>query len=317
MTIAPVRIAFVVTAFADDVAALADDRVRALADELAGHDVTVGPWRRLAHAPAVVELPVWRELLGEPRVGARDLRRLVLHVAGAGVDVAVRPDTPERRAPRLVVFDMDSTLIQLETIDELARLHGVADQVVEVTRRAMNGELDFEQSLRHRVGLLAGLDAAVLADVAGRLPLMPGAAPLIRALRALGCRTAVVSGGFTFATAALQRLLGLDEARANRLEIADGRLTGRLIDPVVTPEGKARALERIAAEHGIPLAATVAVGDGANDLFMLDRAGLGVAFHAKPRVAAAADTALSTGGLDRLLHLFGLTADDIAAHSRA
>ena len=305
-----------VTLLADDVAALADERVRMVGDVLASTGARSGPWRRLGHAPAVVELPLWADLAGDVRASARSLRGIVIAALGPGVDVAVRAATPERQAPRLVVFDMDSTLIELETIDELARLHGVGEQVAEVTRRAMNGELDFEQSLRHRVACLTGLDAAVCADIAGRLPIMPGARELIRSLRALGCRTAVVSGGFTFAAEALQRAIGLDHAVANQLAIEDGRLTGGLIDPIVTPEGKAATLERLAAEHGVDPAATVAVGDGANDLIMLGRAGYGVAFHAKPKVAAAADTAISAGGLERLLYLFGLSADDIARLAR-
>ncbi len=303
-------IAFAITALADDPAALDDTRLAAIAHALAGRGAAVGAPIRLA--AAAIELPAIVEVTGEVRAAAGELRRLVLTAAGAGIDIAVRADTPERRAPRLVVFDMDSTLIQLETIDELARLHGVGPEVSDVTRRAMLGELDFESSLRYRVALLAGMPDEALAELAGRLPIMPGAPALVRALRALGCRTAVVSGGFTFGTAAVQRTLGLDDAFANQLERVDRRLTGRLIDPVVTPERKAALLAQIAAAHGIAPAATVAVGDGANDLPMLARAGFGVAFHAKPKVAATADTAISSGGLDRLLHLFGLSSDDIA-----
>lgn len=284
--------------------------VAALADRVAARGGAVGEPRPLSLA--VVELIAHLPTFADRRVAAAALRRELLAVVGSDVDLAVRPIGPERGAPRLVVFDMDSTLIQLETIDELARRHGVGDRVVEITRRAMLGELDFAASLRHRVHLLAGLDAAVLDDVAATLPLMPGAAILTRALRALGCRTAVVSGGFTFGTSQVQRLLGLDHALANRLEIVDGRVTGELLEPLVTPERKAEALTELADRHGIPLAATVAVGDGANDLPMLARAGLGVAFHAKPAVAAAADTAIASGGLDRLLYLFGLSDDDIA-----
>jgi phosphoserine phosphatase len=194
----------------------------------------------------------------------------------------------------------------------VALRHGVGAEVADLTRRAMHGELDFEQSLRARVGLLAGLDVGVLDDVARNLPLTDGAAALVRVLRRLGYRTAVISGGFTFAAQALKERLGLDYAYANTLERAGGKLTGRVLDPVVTPSRKADLLDLIAQGEGIELDQAIAIGDGANDLPMLERAGLGIAFHAKPKLTAAADTAVSHGGLDRVLYLLGLRARDVA-----
>lgn len=249
-----------------------------------------------------------------PRARARDLRAALLaRLHGPALDLAVAVDRPPPRAPRLFVFDMDSTLITIEVIDELARRHGVGAEVAAVTARAMAGELDFEASLRARVARLAGLPADVLADVAATLPITAGAARLVDVVHRLGGRAAVVSGGFTFAATALAARLGLDHAHANTLALADGHLTGAVVGAVVTPARKAALVGELAAVHGLDLACTVAVGDGANDLLMLERAGLGVAFHAKPKLAAAADTALSVGGLDRALYLLGLSADEQAA----
>jgi phosphoserine phosphatase len=246
---------------------------------------------------------------GEAR--ARELRRALLEEVGR-CDVAVQRESLTRRAKRLVAMDMDSTLIQMEVIDELARLHGVGAAVAEITSRAMHGELDFERSLRARVLLLAGLDVSRLDEVARHLPITDGAPELVRVLRRLGYRTAVISGGFTFAALALKERLGLDYVYANTLEIAGGRLTGRVLDPVVTPQRKADLLDLIAQGEGIALDQTIAIGDGANDLPMLERAGLGIAYHAKPKLTAAADTAVSHGGLDRVLYLLGLRARDVA-----
>jgi phosphoserine phosphatase len=209
-------------------------------------------------------------------------------------------------------MDMDSTLIQMEVIVELARLHGVGDEVAAITRQAMGGELDYEQSLRRRVGLLRGMEWHRVARLAVALPITDGARDLLYVLRTLGYRTGVISGGFTFAAAALKEQLGLDYAYANQLDVAEGRLTGRVLDPILTPQRKADLLDTIAQSEGIALAQTIAVGDGANDLPMLGRAGLGIAFHAKPKLKAAADTAVSKGGLDRILYLLGLRARDVA-----
>lgn len=243
----------------------------------------------------------------------RALRQSMLDLATQrGVDVAVQRDDVMRRGKRLVAFDMDSTLIRIEVIDELAKAAGVGEQVAEVTRRAMAGEIDFEQSLRARVALLKGLDASVVDRLGENLPLTEGAQTLLSSLRRLGLRTALITGGFDGPAQALQKRLGIDHVRANTLEIKDGKLTGLVAGPVLDAKGKASKLEEIAQAEGIPLDQTVAIGDGANDLEMLGRAGLGVAFHAKPRVREAADTALS-GGLERVLYLLGIRARDIRA----
>lgn len=254
----------------------------------------------------------------DARARARALRHALATEVATGapdaiVDLAVQLARPAPRTPRLVVMDMDSTVITIEVIDELARRHGVGAEVEAITARAMAGELDFEASLRARVARLAGLSVAVLDDVAATLPVTAGAARLIAAIRALGGWTAIVSGGFTFAAEPLAARLGVDHAHANRLAIADGRLTGGLDGAIVTPARKAALVGELAAGHGLDLGHTVAIGDGANDLPMLARAGLGVAFHGKPRVAAAADTAIRAGGLDRVLALLGLSDDDVRA----
>ncbi|HVV87325.1 MAG TPA: phosphoserine phosphatase SerB [Kofleriaceae bacterium] len=252
------------------------------------------------------------------RIEARRLRRelgaaLAVRRPDTIVDLAVQLDRPPPRAPRLFVMDMDSTVITIEVIDELARRHGVGAEVAAITARAMAGELDFEASLRARVARLAGLPAAVLDDVAGSLPLTDGAARLVRAVHALGGWTAIVSGGFTFGAEPLAARLGIDHVAANRLAIAGGALTGELVGELVVPTRKAELVGELAAAHGLDLAHTVAIGDGANDLLMLARAGLGVAFHGKPLVRAAADTAITRGGLDRVLQLVGLSAADVDA----
>lgn len=251
------------------------------------------------------------------RDGLRALRHALLAGLGADadglIDLAVQPDTPLRAYPRLLMMDMDSTLIQMECIDELAKLHGVGDEVSKVTARAMAGELDFEESLRHRVATLKGLEWTKAESLLHRIPLMPGAEALIASCKRLGIVTGLVSGGFTFVADRLKAHLGLDYAYANELEVADGKLTGQVVGEVVTPVRKAELLVEIATARGIDLAQTMAVGDGANDLIMLGQSGLGVSFHGKPKVRAEADTAISQGGLDRMLHLLGLSAADIAA----
>src|SRR6478736_5594025 len=239
---------------------------------------------------------------------------LALEAAAQGVDVAVQPAGLARRAKRLVVMDVDSTLIQDEVIELLAAHAGCLDQVAEITDRAMRGEIDFTTSLRERVALLAGLDASALDKVKDEVRLTPGARTLCRTLRRLGYRVAIVSGGFTHVTDALAAELGIDDAHANELEIGDdGRLTGRVVGQVVDRAGKARALERFAALEGIPLSQTVAIGDGANDLDMIERAGLGIAFNAKPVVREAADAAINVPYLDAILYLLGITREEIEA----
>ena len=229
----------------------------------------------------------------------------------AGFDVAVQRDGLSRRAMRLVAIDVDSTLIQDEVIDLLAAEAGCGERVAELTERAMAGELGFEDALRQRVALLAGLHVDVVRQARHRLRLTPGARTFVRTLKRLGYRIALLSGGFTELTDHLRSELGVDYAFANELEVVDGRLTGRVIGPVVDRRRKAELLREVAAREGIQLAQTVAVGDGANDLDMLATAGLGIAFNAKPLVRAAADTALSVPYLDAILFVLGLRRDDV------
>ena len=230
-----------------------------------------------------------------------------------GFDVALQKEDLLRRSKRLIVMDMDSTLIRIEVIDELARAHGVYEQVAAITKRAMQGEMDYDQSLRERVALLAGLDATVLQKLADDLPLTEGAETLLRVLKRLGYRTAVISGGFSVAAEALQKRLGIDRAWSNVLEIADGKLTGKVLGQIVNAERKAELLELFAKSEGVPLDQVIAIGDGANDLNMLQKAGHGIAFHAKPKLQMAAHTSISASGLDAILYLLGIPGRDVAA----
>jgi phosphoserine phosphatase len=283
---------------------------RALADVGANIDAI----RRVADYPVTgLELLV----SPVPGQGSEDyppgtLRKKLVDVAhAAGVDVAVERAGLGRRSKRLIVFDVDSTLVQGEVIEMLAARAGAEDEVRAVTEAAMRGELEFADALRARVATLAGLPASVLADVAGELELTPGARTTIRTLKRLGFRCGVVSGGFTQVIAGLAEELALDFVAANELEIHDGRLTGRVVGEIVDRPGKAVALERFAQEAGVPLSQCVAVGDGANDIDMLATAGLGIAFNAKPALAEIADTALSAPYLDVVLFVLGITRDEV------
>src|ERR1700730_5107446 len=233
--------------------------------------------------------------------------------AAQGVDVAVQRGGLHRRAMRLVVMDVDSTLITGEVIDLLAARAGCVDQIAKITDAAMRGDLDFAASLRERVAMLAGLNVSVLDVVRRELRLAPGARTLIRTLRRLGYRCGIVSGGFTQITDWLAEELGIDYVAANTLEVAGGTLTGQLTGPVIDRAGKADALRRFAAEAGVPLSQTVAVGDGANDLDMIAAAGLGVAFNARQVVKDAADASLSVPYLDAVLYLLGVSRDEVEA----
>jgi len=246
--------------------------------------------------------------------GTEDLRTaLAPEAAGLGVDIAVVSAGLSRRAQRLVVMDVDSTLIQDEVIELFAAHAGCEAEVASVTEQAMRGELDFEQSLHARVALLAGLDVSVVEKVRAEVRLTPGARTLIRTLKRLGYQVGVVSGGFTQVTDDLKERLGLDFASANTLEVVDGRLTGRVVGDIVDRAGKARLLRSFAEQAGVPLAQTVAIGDGANDLDMLNTAGLGVAFNAKPVVREAAHTAVNVPFLDTVLYLLGITREEVEA----
>ena len=230
----------------------------------------------------------------------------------APVDINLVPAAGRRK--HLLVADMDSTIIRQECIDEMADLFGLKAKISAITERAMRGELDFEAALTERLGLLAGLDEAGLETVwTERIQLMPGASTLIATMRANGAYTALVSGGFTFFTRKVATAVGFDANRANQLEFADGRLTGRVLGPILGREAKRAALVEFAGQRGLPLSATLAVGDGANDLDMVRAAGLGVAYRAKPKVAAEAAASITHGDLTALLHLQGYATTDFVA----
>lgn len=226
------------------------------------------------------------------------------------VDVAYQEDNIYRRNRRVVVFDMDSTLIEAEVIDELAKEAGVGDKVAAITEAAMRGELDFKESFAKRMALLQGLDASVLEDVAARLQLTEGAEALISTLRRLGYKTAILSGGFDYFARHIQKKLGIDYVHANQLEVVDGKVTGRVSGEVVDGDRKAQLLRDIAKGEKVDLEQVIAVGDGANDLPMLSIAGLGIAFRAKPLVKANAKQSISKLGLDGILYLMGISDRD-------
>jgi phosphoserine phosphatase len=242
---------------------------------------------------------------GEPADPAA-LRAEFLSVAQElNVDIAFQRDSVFRRNRRLAVFDMDSTLIEAEVIDELAKAAGVGEQVAEITERAMRGELDFAASFRERLGLLKGLSEDVLEEIGASLRLTEGAETLFAELKRLGYKTAILSGGFTYFAKQLQAKLGIDYVFANELQIEDGKVTGVAVEPIVDAQRKADLLRQLAEREGLQLEQTIAVGDGANDLPMLGLAGLGVAFRAKPLVKQSAKQAISTLGLDGILYLLG------------
>jgi len=230
-------------------------------------------------------------------------------LAGTPADIVAQPREGRRKA--ILVADMESTIIRQEMLDELGELVGARDRIAEITRRAMNGEIDFKGALRERVALLAGLPATVLADMIGRITMMPGAETLVSTLVRHGIWCALVSGGFKTFTAHVRDRLGFHEDQANDLVIADGKLAGTPVEPILDKDAKLQALIRIAASRRVPLSATMTVGDGANDLPMLQAAGLGVAYHAKPAVAAQARARIDHGDLTALLYIQGYRSDEI------
>jgi phosphoserine phosphatase len=230
------------------------------------------------------------------------------------IDIAFQHESIYRRNRRLFAFDMDSTLIQGEVIDELAKMAGVGEEVSKITAGAMRGDYGFNESFTRRVGLLKGLAAEQVYSLLDRIPLSPGAERLMRTLRLLGYKTAILSGGFNFFARNLQQRLAIDYVHSNELEIVDGKVTGRVIPPIVNGERKAALLKEIAQKEGISLEQVVAVGDGANDIPMISLAGMGIAYRAKPRVREKADHSISRLGLDGLLYLIGVRDRDLLPH---
>jgi len=278
----------------------------AIAGRIADCGANIDRIERMARYPVTaIELHV----SGAPAEMLRPL--LASEAVRQGIDLAVQRESLHRRGVRLIVMDVDSTLIQGEVIEMIAAHAGCEEEVSRVTEAAMRGEMDFEASLRQRVSLLEGVPASALDEVYDSIVLAPGARTMVRTLRRLGYRFAIVSGGFTQITDRLAEELGIHFTRANELEIVDGVLTGRIVGPVVDRAGKATALREFAAEVGVPLDAVIAVGDGANDLDMLNAAGLGIAYNAKPLVRDAAHTAVNVPYLDTILYLLGISREEI------
>ncbi len=305
---------FIITILGQAITAQQLSRVTAI---VANHGMNVDLIERLSgrlslavHTPdvnACIQLEVSGQAKGEDQMRAD----LLAAAQDLTIDIAFQRESIFRRNRRLFAFDMDSTLIQGEVIDELAKMAGVADEVVKITASAMRGEIDFKQSFTRRVGLLKGLPEQRVLELIGKIPLVQGAERLIRTLKLLGYKTAILSGGFNFFARHLQATLGIDYIHANELEIIDGAVSGQVSGTIVDGARKAQLLQEIAAKEGISLEQVVAVGDGANDLPMLNLAGMGIAFHAKPIVRQSADHSLSYLGLDSLLYLIGVRDRDL------
>lgn len=280
---------------------------------LADFDANIDTIRGIADYP-VTGLEFKITVANPEEGGGESIRKALAALSSEiGVDIAIERAGLIRRSKRLICFDCDSTLITGEVIEMLAAHAGREAEVAAVTERAMRGELDFEESLRERVKTLAGLDASVIEEVAKDIVLTPGARTTIRTLKKLGYKAAVVSGGFIQVLEGLAQDLELDYVRANTLEIVDGKLTGNVIGKIVDRAAKAEFLREFAADSGLQMHQTIAVGDGANDIDMISAAGLGVAFNAKPALREIADTAVSSPFLDEVLHMLGITRDEIEA----
>jgi phosphoserine phosphatase len=291
---------------------LKSSAVAAIAGRIADTGANIDRIERMARYPiTAIDLHV----SGVDPEKLRDI--LAREAARQGVDIAVQAANLLRRGMRLIVMDVDSTLIQGEVIEMLAAHAGCEDEVARVTEQAMRGEIDFADSLRARVALLEGLDVSAIDQVYADLELAPGARTTVRVLKRLGYRFALVSGGFTQLTDRLAADLGIDFSMANELEVADGKLTGRVVGAIVDRAGKADALRRFAAEAEVPVSATIAIGDGANDLDMLNAAGLGIAFNAKPVVQEAAHAAVNVPYMDAVLYLLGISREEIVAADAA
>jgi len=307
------RARYIITLLARKITA---DQLARVTAVVSRHGLNIDGINRLSGRIPLGELPALSKACVEftvrgPLQDSAAFRRDLLEVAGAlEVDLAFQQDNMYRRNRRLVAFDMDSTLIEAEVIDELATLAGVGAQVSAITERAMRGEIDFSESFRARVALLKGLEEGALQKVASELKISEGAEHLIATLRTLGYKTAILSGGFTYFARYLQARLGMDYVYANELDIADGVVTGNIKGTIVDGARKAELLRQLAQEEGIDLQQVIAVGDGANDLPMLSIAGLGIAFRAKPLVKKSAEQSISTLGLDAILYLLGFSDKD-------
>lgn len=304
---------FVVTLMSDDLSAR---HLAAISAILAKRKVNIDSIRKLNEGGlGCLELITYTN--SQIDLGA--LKDDLLKVASrfARLDIAIQRENLYRRSKRLVVMDMDSTVITVEVIDELAKLYGVGEQVKAITEQAMQGHLDFDDSLRQRVTLLKGMREEDLKRVAETIPLTPGAEVLVKTLKRLGYKIALISGGFSYFGEKLKEKLGLHYVYTNVLEIADGKVTGRLVGSIVNAQRKADLLEMIAQQEGMPLESVIAIGDGANDILMLKKAGLGIAFNAKKKAREAASAAINQNSLASILYLLGITDKDIEEVTRA
>ena len=302
---------------------LSAGQIQSAAEIIARHGLNIDAIKRLTgrmsvkHPERNVRACVEFSIRGTLEDKSAFQKELMALSSDSGMDFSFQKDDMYRRMRRLICFDMDSTLIQAECIDELARRHGVYDKVAAITERAMRGEIDFKESFTERVALLKGLDVSVMRDIAENLPITEGTDRLMSVLKTCGYKIAILSGGFTFFGEYLQRKYGIDYIYANELEIGeDGKLTGRYVGDVVDGRRKADLLKLIAQTEKVNIAQTIAVGDGANDLPMLLEAGLGIAFHAKPRVKETARQSLSTIGLDGVLYFLGFKDSHLGEQGR-